>query len=485
MFLLFPTQLFRNIKLLKNQEIYLIEEPYYFTRLNFHKLKIAYHRATMKKYFENLTKKRLKINYIDFNQVDKFYQKHKNQEIQIYHPVDLELLNKLKKLFKNLIIHPTLNFTFTHLDIDEYKKVCYRNNKFYHDDFYKYQRQKLNILMDKDKPIGKKWSFDTENRKAFPKNNLKIPDLPKIKKNKFITEAISYTLKHFNSNYGSLENFIYPISLTESRKWLLTFLKERLNQFGDFQDAVSSKIPFGFHSVISPMMNLGLITDMEVIEISYQYYLKNKSKISLASFEGFIRQVIGWRNYVYLIYLIRGLEMKEENFLDHQRKLTKKTYQQFWEGNTGIIVIDDIIKKMVNYAYSHHIERLMYLGNYLLINLYHPDEVYRLFMEWTIDAYDWVMVPNVYGMSQFADGGKMMTRVYFSSSNYISKMSDYKRNKDDDWWIKWDALYYNFIREHKTLLEKNYATSRQVIHWKNKSKKEQDEIIKTAKNLIN
>jgi len=486
MFLLFPTQLFRNIKLLKNQEIYLLEEPYYFTRLNFHKLKIAYHRATMKKYFENLTKKRLKIKYLEFNQVNDFYKKIKDEEIQIYHPIDLELLDNLKKMFKNLMIHPTLNFTFSHLEIEEYQKVAYRNHKFYHDDFYKYQRQKLKILMDKNnQPMGNKWSFDTENRSAFPKKDLKVPDLPKIKKNQVIEEAILYTQKHFKNNYGSLENFIYPISLTESRNWLKNFLEKRLNLFGDYQDAVSSEIPFGFHSVISPMMNIGLITDREVIEMSHQYYLKNKTKISLASFEGFIRQVIGWRNYVYLIYLIRGREMKQENFLNHQRKLTKKKYQEFWEGKTEIIVIDDIIKKMIKYAYSHHIERLMYLGNFLLINLYHPNEVYKLFMEWTIDAYDWVMVPNVYGMSQFADGGKMMTRVYFSSSNYLTKMSDYKKTKEDNWWQIWDALYYNFISEHQKLLRKNYATSRQVIHWEKKSKKEQEELKKMAKDFIN
>jgi len=477
MFLLFPTQLFRNIKLIKDKEIYLLEEPYYFTRLNFHKLKIAYHRATMKKYYDDLKKKNIKIHYINFNDVDSFIKENKKQWIEFYHPIDIDVLEKYKTHFKNHLIHQTLNFTFTHLDIEEYKNVCYRNNKFYHDDFYKYQRKKLDILINNNKPEGGKWSYDNLNRKPFPKSKIEIKP-PKSYSNKYISEAIKYTNKHFKNNYGVLDHFIYPISLTESRKWLKDFLKDRLNNFGPYQDAVSKDIPFGFHSVISPMMNVGMLTDTEVIKISNEYYEKNKKKIPLESYEGFIRQVIGWRNYVYLIYLIRGKEMKKENHLKHKRKLTKKEYKNYWEGTTGIVVIDDIIKKMVKYAYSHHIERLMYLGNFLLINLYHPNEVYKLFMEWTIDAYDWVMVPNVYGMSQFADGGKMMTRIYFSSSNYITKMSSYKRS--EEWTKIWDALYYNFIKEHKLILKKNYATSRQVIHWDKKSKKEQQELIDIA-----
>lgn len=483
MFIILPTQLFKNIKLLKNKEIYLIEEPYYFTRLNFHKLKIAYHRATMKKYYDYLLKKNYKIKYIDFSKVTDFYQKIKNDNIEIYHPVDYEIVNKFINKFKNLTIHPTLNFTFNHLQIDEYKEQCFRNNKFYHDDFYKYQRLKLDILVKNNKPVDGKWSFDVQNRKPFS-TKINPPSLLNIRLNHYMEEAIAYTNKHFKQNYGSLEHFIYPISFEDSKKWLFDFLKNKLLHFGDFQDAVANDKPFGFHSILSPMMNIGLITDTEVINISYQYYLKNKNIISINNFEAFIRQVIGWRNYVYLIYLIKGPELKNQNFLDHQKQLTKKYYLQLWEGTTPIPVINDIIQKIVKYGYSHHIERLMYLGNYLLINLFHPNVAYQLFMEWTVDSYDWVMVPNVYAMSQFADGGQMMTRIYFSSSNYITKMSNYKKNKNTEWDKIWDALYYNFINLHQHILRKNYATSRQVIHWNKKTKKEQNELIKIANKYL-
>lgn len=477
MFIIFPTQLFKNIKLLKNKDIFIIEEPYYFTRLQFHKLKIAYHRATMKKYFDDLHKKKFNIKYINFSDINEFYKKYKNHNVEIYHPIDIPLLKQIQKIFKKLTIHPTLNFTFTHLESKNIKKSCFRNGKYYHDDFYKFQRKRLNLLMNNNKPLGNKFSYDNMNRETF-KKNMKIPSLPKIKSNKYIKEAKKYTEKFFNKNYGSLDNFIYPISISQSKSWLNTFLTQRLKNYGPFQDAVDNNDkPFAFHAVISPMMNIGMLTDTEVIHISYKYYLKNKNKIPINSYEGFIRQIIGWRNYVYLIYLEDGHKIRKMNFLKHKKKLTNK----WWEANTGILPIDDIIKKIIKFSYAHHIERLMYLGNFLLISQVNPHEVYRIFMEWTIDSYDWVMVPNVYGMTQFADGGMMMTRIYFSSSNYITKMSNYKKNKDNDWWKIWDAIYYSFINKHKNILKKNYATSRQVIHWDKKTKKQQTELLNIAK----
>ena len=482
MFILFPTQLFRNVKLLNDKEIYLLEEPYYFNRLPFHKLKIAYHRATMKKYYDDLKKKKFNIKYIEFSKVYEFYKKNKNSNIEFYHPTDIPLLKQLQKNFKNITIHPTLNFTFTHLESKQIKKSCFKNGKYYHDDFYKFQRKRLNILMNNNKPVGGKLSYDNLNRNTFHEN-MDIPKLPNVKQDKFIKEAKVYIQKHFPKNYGSLDNFIYPISLTSSRQWLKIFLQQRLKNYGPFQDAVDNNDkPFAFHSIISPMMNVGMLTDTEVIEMSNEYYLKNKNKIPINSFEGFIRQIIGWRNYVYLIYLEDGEKIRKMNYLKHKNKLNNK----WWEGNTGILPIDDIIKKIVKYSYAHHIERLMYLGNFMLIAQTDPNEVYRIFMEWTIDTYDWVMVPNVYGMSQFADGGMMMTRIYFSSSNYINKMSNYKKSKKttNKWWEIWDAIYYSFINKHQNLLKKNYATSRQVKHWENKSNKEQQQLLSIAKKYL-
>lgn len=176
--------------------------------------------------------------------------------------------------------------------------------------------------------------------------------------------------------------------------------------------------------------------------------------------------------------MLDGAKLFESNHLKHQTELNDK----FWTGKTSIKPVDSIINKFVTYAYAHHIERLMYLGNFMLICMVDPKEVYRIFMEWSIDAYEWVMIPNVFGMSQYADGGTMMTRPYFSSSNYINKMSSFKR--DGLWDVIWDALYYNFIDKHNKIFRKNYAIAQQVKHWDNKSDEEKKQIRKTAKNYL-
>jgi deoxyribodipyrimidine photolyase-related protein len=438
----------------------------------------------MKKYYDMLKKKKLNVKYIDCEKVNNnFYKsiKSENDSINIFYLGDFPLQNKLENIFgKKLVINETLNFLIKTNEFVDIKKLIYKNTRYSHDEFYKYQRKKLSILIDKnDKPTGGKWSYDSENRLPLPAN-LKVPEtISKVKSDKYIKEAIKYVNKNWSKNYGSLDHFIYPIDSKSSKLWLKKFLEERLSKFGAYEDAVSESEPFVFHSVISPMMNIGLLTDDEVVTTSYEYYLDNKKSIPIESFEGFIRQVIGWRNYVYTLYNLEGDKMKTSNQLKHNNKLNDK----FWTGETDMIPIDSIINKIVKYSYAHHIERLMYLGNFLLLCLVDPDEVYKIFMEWTIDAYDWVMVPNVYGMSQFATP-IMMTRPYFSSSNYINKMSTFKVKKNDNWSETWDALYYNFIFKHRTLLKSNYAVARQVKHWDNKSESEQNEIKKMAKEYL-
>ena len=497
-FLIFPIHLFSNIDLLKNKIVYLIEEPRYFTDFKYHKLKLAYHRASMKNYFDFLIKNHIKTKYIEFNDISNdFYKKlHDNLKkefkkgdikIYCYDTNDIVLNNKLKKNIdiNSLNLLPTLNFlvddSIIRENINEFSNmdIKTKTRKYNHVGFYKWQRIRHNILMDCDgKPIGGKWSFDTENRKKLPAN-IKIPVVINLNKgsgvSKYIDEAINYVNVHFSKNYGSLDNFIYPINHSDAKKWLIDFCKNRFSQFGLYQDAVTvRKDPFLFHSILSPMMNIGLLTDTEVLKI----VLKYQSKIPIEAFEGFIRQIIGWRNYIYSIYLLEGEKIPKMNFFGHNRKLNKKI---MWEGNTGIQPIDDIICKIRDYSYAHHIERLMYLGNYMLICMIKPNDIYEIFMEWTIDAYDWVMMANVYSMSQYADGGMIVTKPYFSSSNYILKMSDYKKG---EWSHIWDALYYNFINTHKEYLSKNYGTARQVAHWNKKTEKEKTELISISKKYL-
>ena len=491
MFLIFPHQLFYNIEhLSKDEQIYLIEEPRYFTDFKYHKLKLAYHRASMKAYFDYLIKNDYNVKYVEFDKItNDFYKllnKKSNQIISYIEVNDHKLQTKLSKIVNPIII-PNKNFLISTVEFDDIKKLIYRtkSKRYHHDIFYVYQRIKLNILIDSNnKPIGNRWSFDKENRKKPPKN-YKISK-PTNKTNltnqltlAYISESIEYVNIHFKDNYGdlSLDNFIYPIDNKSANKWLKYFLKHRLKNYGAYQDYISSDDDFVYHSILSPMMNIGILVDSEVVKISYKFYLKNKSTIELSSFEGFIRQIIGWRNYVYFLYMTEGQHICNQNQLKHKNKLN---YKAMWEGTTNILPIDNIIKKIVKYSYAHHIERLMVLGNFLLLMMINPNDVYQIFMEWTIDAYDWVMVPNVYGMSQFATP-MMMNRPYFSSSNYILKMSNYKKDK---WCSIIDALYYNFINKHQNILRKNYSTAYQVILYNKKSSADKLIFKKTAQTYI-
>ena len=474
-FLIFPTQLYNDVKILyEYKKIYLLEEPRYFTDFKFHKLKLAYHRASMKKYYDYLKKKKFHVTYIEYDMVNVSFYKKIGVSTFMRLP-DNKLEAKLHKIFgKNITMIDTINFLIKYDELEDIKSIIYKNKKYMHEEFYKYQRKKLDILIENNKAEGGKWSYDNMNRLPLPKNE-NPPEIKSMKKNKYTTEAIKYVNKNFPSNYGEMEYF-YPIDRKGSIKWLQTFLEERLKKFGAYEDAVTEKSPFVYHSVLSPMMNIGLITDMEIVEISYKYYKSHK--IPIESYEGFIRQVIGWRNYVYTLYLLEGDNMYSSNILKHTNKLNSR---KMWEGTTGILPIDSIINKIVKYGYCHHIERLMYLGNFMLLCMIDPKDVYNIFMEWTVDSYDWVMVPNVMGMSQFATN-IMMTRPYFSSSNYIIRMSDYKKN--GEWDKIFDSLYYNFIDKHYDMLKKNYATAQQVKHWDNKTDSMQSEMKKTAKEFI-
>jgi deoxyribodipyrimidine photolyase-related protein len=475
-FLIFPIHLFLDINNLYNKIVYLIEEPRYFTDFKYHKLKLAYHRATMKSYYDYLLFNKINVKYINFDDTEKCYKELNNlkKNVNIYDLADKVLEKKIKKILSNIVINKTLNFLVDEELIKLNKNKFYNGTQYNHKNFYKWQRIRLGILINADEtPIGGKWSYDTENRKKLP-DNVDIPPIYKLKSNEYIEEAKIYVDKHFSNNYGSLDYFIYPINHTDSKKWLLYFLKKKFENFGIYEDAVSDKDPFLFHSVITPMMNIGLLTDNEVLNITLKY----QNKISISSFEGFIRQIIGWRNYIYTIYLLEGDKLSKSNFLNNHNKLNKEI---MWTAQTNILPIDNIIKKIVLYSYAHHIERLMYLGNYMLICMINPKDVYEIFMEWTIDAYEWVMIPNVYGMSQFADAKLMMTRPYFSSSNYILKMSNYKKNT---WCNTYDALYYNFINTHKKYLSSNYATARQVVFWNKKSVKDKNEILNIAKTYL-
>jgi deoxyribodipyrimidine photolyase-related protein len=267
---------------------------------------------------------------------------------------------------------------------------------------------------------------------------------------KITLEVISLVKKEFSNHPGELlpdgSNFIFPVTRDEALLWLEQFLTKRFEDFGTFEDAISSNHDFLFHSLLSPLLNFGLLTPQEVIEKSLAFAKTNNTPIN--SLEGLIRQIVGWREFIRGIYHEFSDIQDESNFFNHKRKLNSSWY----DATTGIDPVDNAIKKVSGYAYLHHIERLMIMSNVMLLCEVDPREVHRWFNEMFVDSMDWVMGPNIYGMGQFSDGGIFATKPYICGSNYIIKMSDYKKG---EWSAELDALYWSFIDKNRDFFTKN------------------------------
>ena len=452
----FPHQLSeKNLTLIKGQPVYLIEEFLFFNQYNFHKQKLVFHRASMKAYQYYLQEKGYEVTYVEAKEkiadVRQLLLHLKRKGVSQIHYCDVtdnwlekRISRQAETLKLKVTKHESPLFILSSKQVASYFST---KKRFFQTDFYTQQRKHFKILVDKElQPTGGKWTFDTENRLKYPKS--KIP--PKVKFPKptdYWTEAIDYVNKNFKSNYGEISNtFIYPTTFAESRVWLKQFLNERFAQFGEYEDALVNNENILHHSLLTPMMNVGLLTPKDVIDQAIQF--ANEKNVPLNSLEGFIRQILGWREFIRGVYEHKGTQERTTNFWKFKRKIPNS----FWNGTTGIDPIDSTIKKVLATGYCHHIERLMVLGNFMLLCEFDPDEVYKWFMELFIDAYDWVMVPNVYGMSQFADGGLMATKPYISGSNYLMKMSDYQKG---DWQPIWDGLFWRFMHTHRDFFLKN------------------------------
>lgn len=490
--IILPTQLFESSNLLGeftvDDIIIMYEHPVYFTDYNYHKMKLVMHRATMKYYYDYLNKKyKSLIVYLDFDSdYIKVINKYKYESINVYNPYDSKISSEFKKNFKNLVVHSNPGFM---CDSDVYKEYLSseKTNRYINHSFYIWCRKHFNILMNGDKPVGGKWSFDGDNRLPFPKNYAD-QYLFTPKKNKYIDEAKKYINSNFKKNHGDTDYYL-PMSFDESLDQLKKFLKYKLNNFGPYEDATDKNVIFGPHSVLSPLINIGFLTPKDVITYVESYYKKHKTTVKFQSVEGFVRQLF-WREYCAFVYIYKEKEFYKNTF-DHKNKLAPDWYT----GNTKFEFINDIIKKCLKYGYAHHIERLMYVGNIMLLTEINPKYVYKWFMEMFIDAYPWVMVPNVYGMSQYAGGSLMTKRPYFCSSNYIHKMSSYKKKagvydqiilkgEAYEWYEVLDALFYNFIENNKAMLKKNYSIAGIVSFWNKKTKLEKNQIINIAESYM-
>jgi deoxyribodipyrimidine photolyase-related protein len=398
--------------------------------------------------------------------------------IHIIDPIDDWLLKRISNSATQngieIRLYPTPHFLNTREDLTHFFKP--EKKKFIQASFYSWQRKKYQILVDDfDKPVGGKWSFDADNRKKYPKN-MKSPTVKFPTLNNYYTEAKKYVEDYFKNNLGDLKDYpVYPFDFESSREWLDDFLKQRFHEFGPYEDAIVSDQSILNHSLLSPLLNSGLITPKEVVDRIIEY--AERYHVPINSTEGFIRQVIGWREFIRGMYEFRGSQERTTNFWGFTRKIPGS----FYNASTGILPVDVTIDKVLKTGYCHHIERLMVIGNFMLLCEFDPDEVYQWFMEFFIDAYDWVMVPNVYGMSQFSDGGLMASKPYISGSNYLMKMSDYPKGK---WQSVWDGLFWRFLHVHRDFFRGNPRLNMLLKTFDKMSEEKQDSLLNSARDFL-
>lgn len=476
---LFPLKFYQRFKHLP---VFMAEDVGLATHFKYHKLKITFFFVAMRSYADQLREHGFQVHYEKlsstnfFSHLPSFISKNKIKKIIMAEVQDKFFEQELLEFsIENDIAFEFIESPMFLCSRQEFKKYLAHHPKPFMKTFYEGERKRLGILIQEGKPEGGHWSYDVENRKKAPKVLDSRPPLV-FARNKYLKEVSLLVGEKFSAHPGSLEDFWLPTNRPDALKVLDHFINHHLFYFGDYQDAITPRDPFLYHSLISPMMNCGLITPGEILVKVLKRYREDK-EIPLSAVEGFVRQVMGWREFVRGIYQNYSEVQETKNFFKHKRKLTKDWY----EGTTGIPPVDDAIKKAMKFGYCHHIERLMVLSNIMLLCEIDPREVHRWFMEMFVDSADWVMGPNVYGMGQFSDGGIFATKPYISGSNYLLKMSDYKKG---EWCDVWDGLFWRFIGKHAPFFSKNYRLSMMVKTYEKMDKEKRERLIKLGHDFI-
>jgi len=481
---LFPLE---YIKKTKVKKIFMAEDFSLTTYQKHHKLKILMFLWSMRQYRDQLVKNGFIVYYNSIddknfkdtyeNKLLKILKDEKVRTISYFEIEDHFFEDRFNKFVSDNNLETKLfqspMFLNSRSQFVEFAKT--QKSLIKMASFYQKMRIKMSILIDNNKkPIGGKWSFDEENRKKIS-GKINIPKVPINTKDQRINN-----LKHkinvlFRDHPGSADYLWMPTNREEALKWMEIFFQNKFHDFGTYEDAIIDNNNFLYHSALSPIINMGLLTPKEIVEKAINFSKKNS--IPLNSLEGFIRQIIGWREFIRGIYHYKGKEEKKLNFFQHNRKLTKDWY----EGTTGIKPLDDVINDCLKYGYTHHIPRLMIVCNIMNLSRIHPDEIYKWFMEMFVDSSDWVMVPNVYGMGTFADGGIFATKPYSCGSNYILKMSNYKK---DEWCDIVDGLYWKFMSDNLSFFKTNPRLSILVKSVERMNEDRKNMIFEKATNFI-
>lgn len=420
-----------------------------------HRKKLIFLFSAMRHFAEELREDGWTVDYVKLNDPDNSHsftsevkralERHSIEEIIVCQPGNWrvqEVVKSWEEMFDlRVTITPDDRFISTP---DEFADWAEGRKQLRMQYFYRNMRRKTGLLMDGDDPVGGQWNYDKENRKP-PKGGMDYPDPPRFEPDEVTQAVIDMVKEEFPNRFGSVEGFHWAVRREDVLKCLQDFIDHRLETFGDFQDAMVTGEAFMFHSLVGFYLNSGLLTPLEVCEAVAGAYEKGKAPLNAV--EGYIRQIIGWREYVRGIYFLKMPDYKQENFFNNRRPLP----DFFWTGETEMNCLKQTIDQTMEHAYAHHIQRLMVTGNFALIAGIDPYKVHEWYLAVYADAFEWVELPNTLGMSQFGDGGLLGSKPYASSGAYINRMSDYcrdcrynvkKRVEEDA--CPFNALYWDF-----------------------------------------
>ena len=389
-------------------------------------------------------------------------EEHDAQEVIATEPGEWRLIAALDEVPLTVTQHPDTRFIATHQEFQDWAEGRKALRMEY---FYREMRRKTGLLMEGDDPAGGQWNYDHDNRKG-PPDAVNYSGPMRFTPDEVVQEVLDLVAGRFGDNFGSLDDFWFATDRGQARRHLAHWLRYAAPHFGDYQDAMLRGEPFMYHGLVGLYLNAGLLDPLEVCRAVEEAWQAGDMPLNAA--EGFIRQIIGWREYVRGIYFLEGPEYVTRNTLRHDRALPAV----YWGGETRMACMKATVAQTEAEAYAHHIQRLMVTGNFALLAGVDPAQVHEWYLAVYADAYEWVEAPNVIGMSQFADGGIIVSKPYVSSGNYIHKMSDYCKScayKVQDKTGKnacpFNLLYWSFLDRHRQRFEKNPRMGRIYSTW--------------------
>lgn len=460
-----------------------------------HKKKIAFLFSAMRHFAEELKEDGWQVDYIKLDdaqnagsfrgEVKRALERHSADGILLTEPSEWRVMEDAKSWSETfdlpVEILPDDRFIASHKEFEDWAEGRKQLRMEY---FYRDMRKKTGLLMDGDEPEGGKWNYDSENRKPA-KDDLFMPSPCEFEPDEITTEVLKLVEDRFSDHFGDLEPFWFAVNHEQATKALDHFLDVALPSFGDYQDAMLTGQKFLYHSLLSPYINCGLLDPLEVCKRVQAEY--KKDRVPLNATEGFIRQIIGWREYVRGIYWLKMPEYVKRNFLEADRKLP----DFYWTGETRMTCLREAISQTREEAYAHHIQRLMVTGNFAMLIGVDPHEVHEWYLAVYADAYEWVELPNTLGMSQFGDGGILGSKPYASSGNYINKMSDYCKNCDYSVSKKtgkdacpFNALYWDFLVRNKDKLKGNPRLGQVYNTWERMDEARRNEYLESASDFL-